>query len=57
MKSPTSSNNIEDNEVDESNEELLAIDAGFDVGDVKRELNQVNYLSYLSNEDKNFEIS
>ena len=54
LESSISSNTIENNEVDENHEEALAIDTGFDVNDVERELNQMNYLFDLSNEDEKY---
>ena len=54
LESSTSSNAIENNEVDENHEEVLAMDTGFDVNDVERELHQMNYQFDLSNEDEKY---
>ena len=40
--------------MDENHEEALAMDTGFDVNDVERELHQMNCLFDLSNEDEKY---
>ena len=53
----STSNAIEENEVNETKKISLAIDARFNAQDVERELHHASYLTDLCNEDENITIS
>ena len=52
LDSSTSSIAIENNEVDENHEQALAMDSGFDIRDVERELQEMDYFNDLWSEDE-----
>ena len=45
---------IEGNDIEESNEVNLATDGGFDIADVEKDLEYLNFFEYLKKEDEEY---